>query len=188
MVQPKVRQQQRFFRENTFALQQLFAAPVTYVGEQISVKLPTVHNAGQRQPDFLLVNTIVRTVHLVEIKTPDTALMASSAFRGSEGAEVYATHRKLAESVAQIQGQIQSARADLPALLANSPGFPEVDAGIVRGSLIAGRLDTLRLAQQQSFLRFRDGLIGIDILTYDEVLQRLRALHAMLKPGNLVQA
>lgn len=171
---------QSFFSDNPFALQQMFSSPVTYVGEQIEVKIPTLHGSGLRRPDFLMVNTVSRVAHLIEIKTPSSKLMQKSPYRGADGAEVYACDGELAGTLAQLQAQVQSARTDLALILKNTLNAPTVDTGIVRGVAIAGTFDALSPQQRQSFLRYREGLVGIDILTYDEVLERLRGLHTVL--------
>lgn len=166
---------QAFFRANTFALQQLFAAPVVYVEEQVTVRAPNLKGSGMRHPDFLLANTITRAVHLVEIKTPATKLVHPKPYRG----DVFAPHRALSGAVAQLHAQIQSARADLPMILKHTPNL-ELDPGIIRGAVIAGTLSSLNHEQTASFVRYRDGLSGIEVLTYDEVVTRLESLHSML--------
>lgn len=171
---------QKFFKDNQFCLQQLFSAPVTYVGEQVEVKIPNLHGAGLRRPDFLMVNTVSRVTHLVEIKKPNSKLVKDRPYRGSGGAEVYACDVDLAGAIAQLQAQVQSARTDLSHILKSTPGAPDVHAGIVRGAIIAGRFEELSSSQQDSFLRYRDGLNGVDILTFDEVLERLRGLREVL--------
>lgn len=172
---------QSFFAQNFFALQQLLSSPVAYVEQQVEVKISNLRGSGLRRPDFLMVNTISRIAHLVEIKTPASKLMRKSPYRGADGAEVHAPHGDLAGSVAQIQAQIESARTDLSQILSNTPNAPAINTGIVRGVVIAGTFATLDPQQRQSFLRYRDGLVGVEILTYDEVLERLRGLHTALR-------
>lgn len=50
-----------------------------------------------------------------------------------------------------------------------------------RGAVIAGQVSNLSGAHLQSFLRYRADLATVTILGYDEVLERLKALHTMLK-------
>jgi hypothetical protein len=173
---------QTFFSTNRFALQQLFSAPVTYAGEQVLVRIPTMRGAGQRVVDFLLLNSIARTAHVVEIKHPGAKLIKATPYRGSDRAEVFAMHPQLAGGIAQLQAQMESARRDLPSIHERTPDAPEMSFSAVRGAIIAGRLSELSLDQRASFLRLRDALVGIDILTFDEVLERLRTLHQVLAP------
>jgi hypothetical protein len=49
-----------------------------------------------------------------------------------------------------------------------------------RGAVITGRISTLDPQQRESFLRYRAGLSTVTVLGYDEVLERLKALHSTL--------
>lgn len=171
---------QSFFADNQFALQQLFSSPVTYIGEQIEVRIPSIKGSGGRRPDFLMVNTISRTIHLIEIKTPSLKLMRSKPYRGCDGAEVYACGDDLNGSIAQLQSQIESARTDLRQILGNTSGVPPMNTAIVQGVVVAGMYESLDSQQKQSFVRYRDSISGIHIITYDEVLESLKNLHFAL--------
>lgn len=175
----KERTWQSFFGANVFALQQLFAAPVTYVGEQLRVRLPNLYGTGAQEPDFLLVNSVAKSVYLVEIKTPATKMLSSN-YRGRDEAEVFPPHRDLSGAVAQLQSQIHSALVDLPGILQRTSGAPDVNPGVVRGAVIAGSMTSLSAVERQSFMRYRQGLFGVEIITFDEVLDRLKGLHRML--------
>lgn len=170
---------QTFFRQNVFALQQLFAAPVALVDEQVHVRIPSLRGTGAREPDFLLVNTVTRSVNLVEIKTPTTKML-SSKYRGQDGSQVFPPHRDLAGSVAQVQSQIQSALTDLPLILHRTADAPTLHLGVVRGAVIAGSIAGLSDVQRESFMRYRGGLSDVEVITFDEVLDRLKGLHQML--------
>lgn len=171
---------QSFFADNQFALQQLFSSPVTYIGEQVEVRIPSLKGSGGRRPDFLMVNTISRTIHLIEIKTPSSKLMQSRPYRGCDGAEVYACDNDLNCSIAQLQSQIESARTDLPQILGNTSDVPPMNTAIVQGVVVAGKYESLNSQQKQSFVRYRDGISGIHIITYDEVLASLKNLYSTL--------
>lgn len=168
---------QEFFTANPFALQQVFSAPILVVRGQVHVRGTDALGQGSRITDFLCVNTITRSAVVVEIKTPATALMATSAYRGSGTAEVYATHRHLSGAVSQVQAQMESVPRDLR----DNPNLGSIDKWHVQGAVISGRVSELGAEQQASFLRYREGLTLVTVLGYDEVLERLKYLHALLK-------
>jgi hypothetical protein len=172
---------QNFLENNTFALQQIFSAPLAYYGEQLEMRSSNMKGAGRRIADFVLVNAVTRSMVIVEIKKPATALMRKTMYRGKEGAEVYSPDPELAGAVAQLQAQMESARTDFPAIVRVTEGAEPTDTRVVRGAVIAGRLESLEDLQKHSFMRYRDALHGIEIITFDEVLSRLRALEGMLK-------
>jgi hypothetical protein len=172
---------QQFFKANTFALKQIFAAPVAFYGEQVHVRSPDMKGAGGQIADFVLFNTLTRSMVLVEIKTPSAALMAKNKYRGASSAEVYPPDKELSGAVAQLQAQMESARTDFDQIVRRTPGAGPLDTKVVKGAVIAGTLGSLDQPRKDSFVRYRNGLHGIEVITFDEVLDRLVALQTMLE-------
>lgn len=172
---------QDFFNTNRFALQQLFAMPIVVARTQAHVQAADVDGRGSRISDFLCANTVTRSAIVVEIKTPATELVAREPYRGKGTAAVYPLHRSLSGAVAQAQSQMAAIPRSLAARLADTPDL-NIDAwNDVRGAVIAGRVSALTNEQRDSFVRFRAGLSTVIILGYDEVLERLKTLLAVLK-------
>jgi Domain of unknown function (DUF4263) len=170
---------QDFFETNTFALQQLFAAPVALYGAQLVVKGVNALGKGSRIADFILVNTVTRSALVVEIKTPAAGLIGMR-YRGAGGAEVFLPHKDLLGAVAQIQAQMESARIHLPTLLAQTPGAKSLETCVVRGAVIVGTAGSLGNEEKTSYLRYRAGLGDVEVLAFDEVCDRLKVLHVLL--------
>lgn len=171
---------QDFFEKNSFALQQLFAAPVALYGAQLTLKGTNALGRGSRIADFMLVNTVTRSAVVVEIKTPASGL-TGKVYRGRDGAEVFRPHADLIGAVTQVQSQIESARIHLPALLIQTPDMPPLDTCVVRGAVIVGAAGSLGEKEKASFLWYRDGLRDVEVIAFDEVLDRLKGLHELLK-------
>lgn len=133
-------QWQQFFVDNTFALKQIFASPVALYGEQLLVRMPDMKNTGGQIVDFVLANTLTLSMVVVEIKTPATKLISKSAYRGQSSAKVHAPTSGLSGAVAQLQSQIESARSNFDQIVRQNPGTIPIDARIVTGAVIAGRL------------------------------------------------
>lgn len=170
---------QGFFNRNRFALQLLFAAPMSVEWQQAHVRSPDATGSGARIADFLCANVVTRTVMLVEIKTPGAALMAVQGYRG-QGTEaaVHVPHKDLAGAIAQVQSQMSSIPQHFPQMI---PSTATVDPwNKTQGAVIVGRVATLTPEQRESFLRYRDGLADVTVLGYDEVLERLKGLREML--------
>lgn len=167
---------QRFFTENSFALQQVFSAPILVLRGQVHVRGTGPLGDGSRIADFLCVNAVTRSAVVVEIKTPASPLMAAKPYRGSGTAAVHPAHRELSGAVGQVQAQMESVPRDLR----DSPEFGAVDKWHVRGAVISGRVSDLDDEQRESFLRYREGLSSVTVLGYDEICERLKGLHALL--------
>jgi hypothetical protein len=171
---------QKFFQANTFALQQLFAAPVALYAPQLTVKSNNALGSGARIADFVLVNTITRSGFVVEIKTPGAKLTENRAYRGAGGAEVYLPHGNLLGAVTQVQAQLESAQIHLPELLRQTPDVRPLETYVVRGAVIVGTAGTLSSEQKASYQRYRAGLGNVDVIGFDEVLDRLKIVHGLL--------
>ncbi|MCP3420317.1 Shedu anti-phage system protein SduA domain-containing protein [Nocardioides pinisoli] len=171
---------QEFFEANPFALQQLFASPVVIYKDQLVVRGSNAFGSGERVADFVLANTVTRTALVVEIKTPAARLVKVRPYRGTSGSEVHVPHGDLLGAIAQVQAQMQSAQVDLPGLLGRTPGAEDLETTTVGGAVIVGMAGDLPAEQLQSFLRFRHGLAGVEVIAFDEVLARLRNLWGLL--------
>lgn len=173
---------QEFFDLNRFALQQLFSMPIVVTQREAHVQGADITGAGARIVDFLCANTVTRTAITVEIKTPNARLMEKNPYRGAGSAAVYATHKDLSGAVAQLHSQMSAIPKNLPQQLDRLPADRQVDPwNEVRGALIVGTLSSLSDEQRASLLRYRAGLSHVTILGYDEVLERLKGLHSMLR-------
>lgn len=170
---------QEFFETNVFALQQLFSEPAVLYGSQLTVKGVNAAGEGSRIADFVLVNTVTRTAIVVEIKTPASRL-TGPVYRGSGGAEVFPPHKDLTGAIAQVQGQMESVRIHLPNLLGDTPGAAPLNTVTVLGTVVTGTAGTLGETERSSFLRYREGLAGVDVIAFDEVVDRLRILRSLL--------
>lgn len=168
---------QKFFGNNHFALQLILSTPLVVEKEQVTVKTQGLDGSGSRITDFLCANPVTRSVVLVEIKTPGAALMRPGPYRGKDSSAVYSPHDDLGGPVAQVQSQMASA-AEYAMVLFQGSGFDTVNE--LRGAVITGRISSLIAEQRDSFSRYRGGLSNVTVLTFDEVLERLKHLREAL--------
>lgn len=71
-------------------------------------------------------------------------------------------------------------RRELSSQLARTPNLNLDPWNDVRGAIIVGKVSSLSAPQLESFVRYRSALSTVTILGYDEVLERLEGLLAML--------
>jgi hypothetical protein len=170
---------QKFFQANHFALQLIFSTPIVVEHQHATVQAGDINGRGARITDFLCANSVTRTVLIVEIKTPGATLMSSTPYRGKgTDAAVYPPHTELSGPITQVQSQMAAVPRSLASRLT-----PDLDLdpwNDPRGAVITGRISTLDPQQRESFLRYRAGLSTVTVLGYDEVLERLKALHSTL--------
>lgn len=170
---------QKFFERNQFALQLIFSTPAVVDLPHATVRSTDRYGQGGRITDFLCVNPVTRAVLLVEIKKPSTQLMEKKPYRGHDKSAVYGASIELSGSIAQVQSQMSSAAEE--AVTRFKPDLDTINE--LRGAVIIGKVSELNEEQLESFLRYRKGLADL-VLTYDEVLQRLKGLRDFLRsPG-----
>lgn len=171
---------QDFFNKNPFALQQMFSAPIVVYGEKVNVRVGG--NTGARFVDFLLANAVTKSALLVEIKHASSQIMKKDIYRGSRGsgAEVHQPHEDLTGAVAQLQSQIESMVQDYRLILMGNKGLGGIETYTARGVVVVGQIESLSPEQKTSFLRYRKGLTDVEVLTFDEVRDRLRGLESFL--------
>lgn len=77
--------------------------------------------------------------------------------------------------VIQVRTQISEAIRSFEVVLHNS--YPELNRVHPHGVLVAGNYDKLEEEQKRSFNHFRRGLFGLTVITFDELLGRLKQLY-----------
>lgn len=136
-------------------------------------------NHGKRADGLMKSRGIINSLCFVEIKNHETRLLEASSYRPG----CWAPSKELSGAVAQVQITVASAMQNLYGMLhpTDKEGAPTGEeifnfhprAFIVIGSL--GEFVTehgVNVKQFRSFELYRNGIAGIDILTYDELYER----------------
>lgn len=175
---------QGFFGKHSWILQYAFSAPVhmlageTYLGG----KSPKGRDGnGGVATDYLFGDASTKNFAVVDIKTPDAKLVGA-IYRGERGSgatnEIYSIHSDLSGGVVQVRTQIITAIEHFQSVLG-----PEYEYKIKRvhptGVLIAGTLNGLSNKEKDSFNHFRHGEHDLTIITYDELLLRLKIVFGL---------
>ncbi|MFA4939647.1 Shedu immune nuclease family protein [Brevundimonas sp.] len=174
---------QNLFVENPFILRLAFNLPVVAVGDQISVGGTAFSGAGGKIADFLHKNGLTDNLTLIEIKKPGSPLVGSQ-YRGG----VYPPSNDLSGSVTQILDQRYQLQKALPGLKDASNRW-DLESYAIKGVVIVGR-DLKDKAQKKSFELYRNNLHDVQIITFDELLAKLRHLKDFLSqiPADIAPA
>ncbi len=138
-------------------------------------------NRGKRSDGLMKSRGIVNALCFVEIKTHETKLLGSAPYRPG----CWAPSRELSGAVAQVQGTVASAMRNLYGLLRpkdyeGTPTGEEVFNFRPRSFIVVGSLgqfvsDTgVNEEQLRSFELYRNSIVGVDILTFDELFERTK--------------
>ena len=165
---------QKFLRSNAFVLGLAFSVPIVLIDDQVGVGGESVFGGGEKITDFLVKSESTHNAALIEIKTPDTELLQKKEYRGG----VFAPTMELSGSVSQLLDQRGKFVESLPLKMRNSEGV-RIESHSVECILIIGRTPTDR-SRQRSFEIFRRNSKDANVVTFDELLQKLKNLRDFL--------
>lgn len=165
---------QRFLTANPFILKLAFGFPVTIFDEQVSVGGGGFRPSPGKIADYLVRSGLLGNVSIVEIKKPSTNLLDKTAHRKG----VYAPSKELSGAVVQILDQ----RFFLYQEINNKKvkdGIHDIWAYSVQCIVIAGR-NPQDEPHRKSLELYRNNLRDVVVVTFDELLEKLRSLHEFL--------
>lgn len=164
---------QAFFLTNPFVLALAFNLPLVSLGGQISVGGRNFFGVGDKIVDFLHRNPLTDNVALVEIKAASANLLGKEYRLG-----VFAPSAGLAGAVTQLLDQRYQLQKNMTGLKDASRRY-DLESYAVTGLLVAGRRPQ-DPDQSKSLELFRNSLKDVALVTYDELLEKLRHLHRFL--------
>lgn len=168
---------QTFLEQNKFVLSMVFSRPVELARTQFHAKGATLTGAGAQIGDFLF-KECGQALAIVEIKTPETALLQGSAYRGQE---VFGPNSELSGAVTQVLFQQSELRQRWMTHVYDNPALRQSGADVIKCVVVAGRMPTDPI-KVRSFEVFRNACKDVDIVTFDELLAKLEFLEKQLTP------
>lgn len=168
---------QTFFEQNKFVLSMAFARPVELATTQFHARGSGLDGTGAQIGDFLF-KELGQALAIVEIKTPETPLLQASPYRGKD---VFGPHAELSGAVAQVLFQQSELRQRWHTHTRDYPVLRSSDADVVKCVVIAGKRleDPIKM---RSLEVFRNACKDVDVITFDELLEKLRYLQQQLTP------
>lgn len=122
--------------------------------------------AQGKEADFLYKNNLTQNVFVIEIKTPLKKIIDTR--KPYRKPDVFALGKELTGGLVQLLDQKDSLQKEFYSL-AKSGEFKSFNP---RGLLVIGKIKDLSKPQLKSFELFRSNLRDVEIITYDELLER----------------
>lgn len=166
---------QDFFNENPFILNMAFGYPVIKVRDQASVGGRKLSGDGEKITDFLVKNSLTNNTAIFEIKTPQTAVLNKTPFR--EG--VFIPSADLSGSINQALDQRYQFQKQIAQIKDNTRPY-EIESYAVHCCLVIGRTSQGN-DQKKSFELFRRNSKDVEVVTFDELLEKLKQLSTFLR-------
>lgn len=163
--------QSTVFKDNQWVLSQLFSSPCTIFQDKAYVGGKCITNSNGNICDFLYRNEITNNVTLIEIKTPLTQIIHDS-YR-----HTFSFSYDMSGAVNQVIKYRDSLMKEYSNL--NTNGNTNFVAFNPKCIVIIGTLSSLAADQVAAFENYRNSLNNIEIITFDEILLRLKDLKSI---------
>lgn len=179
-IDSKEKTWQTFLSENSFILRLAFSYPVFYIGKEQHIGISDANGKGAKITDFLFSQHLTGGLAILEIKTPECKILGAP-YRGKpkDNNVTYSIHPQLSGAVVQILDQRSRLQTEFIAI-ANKSKWTGYHSNSVQCILIAGR-DPITDDEKKSFDLFRQSNKDVVIITFTELLNKLKGLHAVIK-------
>ena len=166
---------QDLLSRNSFVFSQVFSFPVVILKGKAYLGGKGIGNTGGNVVDFLLTNKLTRNSSLVELKTPMTNIVGTK-YRG-----IYNMSEEVTGAVMQVLNYKASLLREYDQLV--NASVDRFEAFNPRCMVIAGNLSHQQLnkTQERSFELFRNSQKEVDIITYDELFNKVKILVDLLE-------
>jgi hypothetical protein len=160
-------------RDNSWLVAQLMLHPVIIFGNKAYVGGKGIDNSGGKVPDFLFRNKLTSNVLILEIKTPATKSL------GKGYRDTYAIGHELSGAINQVLTYKQSLLNEFHSLARKSKEkFETFDPKCV---ILTGNTEELdEEGKIGAYELFRSQLKNVEIITYDELFEKAKALLELL--------
>lgn len=165
---------QQLFLDNPFILSLAFGVPLVVIDGRVSVGGGGFSGGGNKIADFFYKNKFSDNITLIEIKTSKTKI-SGSKYRG-----VIAPSVDLAGSITQILEQRYELQKNIASLKDSSKQY-DLETFFVKCILVIG-MAPVDQAEKKSFELFRNNLNDVIVITFDELLEKLRMIFKFLSP------
>ncbi len=163
-----------FFSNNSWIFYQLFAYPTVLFRDKAYVGGKTITNSQGKIVDFLYQNKLTRNSALIEIKTSEKPLLSKVPYRGTD---VYPMSRELNGAVSQVLDQKHNYLRDFRQLSNES----DLSAFNPKCIVLIGRIGSLNEKERASFELLRFSLKDVEIVTFDELFERIQSVLKIFK-------
>ncbi len=170
---------QKLFLENPFILSLTFGYPTIRIQDQAFVGGRKVSGAGDAISDFLSRNALTNNTCLFEIKKPSSKLLNEREYRKG----LYSPASELAGAVTQLSDQIYEWQKGIATTKENSRIY-DIETFAVHGVLVIG-ITPCESDRIKSFELFRHNSKNIHVITFDELLEKLKQLHKFLSDDSI---
>lgn len=170
---------QQTLHDYSWVISQIFASPVVILGQKVYVGGKSLENQGGKVADFIYQKTLTGNVVLIEIKTPQTTLVGHKYRNG-----VYSIDQSLTGTINQVLFYKDEFLKNFFSLWARDGRTDSVvnpKCVVIAGSL---QNDLSNAEKMASFEAFRRELRDVELITFDELFNKVGVLLKLLMSGD----
>jgi hypothetical protein len=172
----------RFFKENDWIFSYVLLLPIVIYGDEIYVGGKNIKNRGGKIADFLYKNSLTNNACILEIKTHKTPICNKSAYRGTN---VFPLNGKFTGAINQTLIQKDKLLKKYASLLQEEKESGKADEFFdvfnPRCVLVVGLVSDMTKNQRNNFDIFRNSMGNVEIITFDEIEEKLDNFANLLK-------
>ena len=167
-------QWQKFLKTHSWMFSHILSFPVIVHQTQAYVGGTTISNKGANLLDFLVRNELTNNTALVEIKTHKSELIKGKSYRGEK---IYAVSNDLTGAINQVLSYRDSLQKNSSNLKMDEEN-PKWEAFNPKCVVLSGCIESLKgnPGKLKSFELFRNNSKDVLIITFDELLSRLKTM------------
>lgn len=167
---------QKMLRDYSWLIANCFSLPIMVHNNEAYLGGKSIFNRNGRVIDFLYRNRLTNNLSLIEIKTPLTKII------GKKYRNAHTMSEDFTGAICQLLDYRDSLLKDYYSLVVNS------DEAFIASNpqllLIIGRVNNLSADEKKSFESFRQELKSIMIITFDELLEKVKMMLKILNNNN----
>lgn len=168
---------QEFLSEHNWIFSHLFSFPVLLYQSEAYVGGKTIKNDNGKVGDFVLKNGLTNNLAFIEIKTHNTELMSKG--KPYRGTDVFSISHDLSGAINQVLNQKDTFQKEFWSLKGKSKSI--IESFNSKCIVVLGKLSELKEDQIGSFELFRSNSKDVEIITFDELLLKLKSMQKLMK-------
>jgi hypothetical protein len=164
---------QIFIKEKSWIFFYIFSQPIILYKDEAYVGGKNIDNRNGKFVDFLGKNNQTNNISFLEVKTHKTKLLKDRPYRGLD---VFCISDELSGAINQVLDQRDNLQKHFFELQVDS--FKQFNSACV---VLLGSICDLTENQKKSFELFRSNSKDVEIITYDELLDKIKLFQDLMK-------
>jgi len=175
---------QQFFKKYSWIFSQLFSFPVLIFEDEAFVGGKNIQNKGGKFADFIYRNKLTNNIVFIEIKTHNTSILNKGAYRGDD---VYSISKSLSGGLNQVLNQKENFQHEFYSLKVKNKN-EEFESYNPKCLIVIGQVSKLTPEKIEAFELIRSNSKDVEIITFDEVLEKIKGLQSIMTNSDLTES